>query len=369
MPFLLTRKMMKSLLIIFFIIIITSADANPEPLAPALYVMGDSLVDSGNNNFLPTVAKANFPPYGINFDGRRSTGRFTNGRTVADFIAEFVGLPYAPPYLSIRRLVESEQAITGLNFASGSCGILPQTGADLGKCLSFPEQVELFEKTVKEDLPRYYKKSEEISDYLAKSLFVISIGSNDYINNYLNDLHDTSKRYSPQSFATLLITNLSQQLQRLYGLGARKVLAFEIGPIGCIPSITRQIQHNGPCVEDINQLVVLFNNQLAAMLQNLTSTLQHSSFILGHVNGLGYDAAISPSKYGLSDSSNPCCVTWLNGTSGCIPGLGALACKQPDKHYFFDAFHLTESLYKHIATLCFNSSSTCIPQNIKDLLL
>ncbi|KAL1557136.1 GDSL esterase/lipase 7-like [Salvia divinorum] len=357
---------------IFLIALITTTtltSANADPLAPALYVLGDSLLDSGNNNFFPTVARANFAPYGMNFDGSRATGRFTNGRTVADFIAEFIGLPYAPPYMSIKRLVESEQVMTGLNFASGSCGILPQTGSDLGKCLNFPEQVDLFERTVKEDLPRYYKTSQELSNYLAKSLFLISIGSNDYINNYLISHYDTGKRYSPQSFATLLVNNLSQQLQRLYELGARKMTVFEIGPIGCIPSITRQIKHNGPCVEDINQMTILFNNELAPMLLNLTSTLQHSSFILGRVNWLGYDAAITPSKYGLSDSSNPCCVTWMNGTSGCVPGLGALACKQPDKQYFFDAYHLTETLYKHIATLCFNTSSVCIPQNISDLLL
>lgn len=59
--------------------------AQASGLAPALYVLGDSLLDSGNNNFLPTLAKANFQPYGVNFPNG-ATGRFTNGRTVADFI-------------------------------------------------------------------------------------------------------------------------------------------------------------------------------------------------------------------------------------------------------------------------------------------
>jgi len=55
------------------------------PLAPALYVFGDSLVDNGNNNWLPTVARANYPPYGLDFPGGVA-GRFTNGRTIVDFI-------------------------------------------------------------------------------------------------------------------------------------------------------------------------------------------------------------------------------------------------------------------------------------------
>lgn len=52
---------------------------------PALFVFGDSLIDSGNNNFLPTIIKANYFPYGIDFDGNPN-GRVTNGRTVVDFI-------------------------------------------------------------------------------------------------------------------------------------------------------------------------------------------------------------------------------------------------------------------------------------------
>lgn len=70
---------------LMLILITNILSAKCGPLAPALYVFGDSLVDSGNNNFLPTLAKANYAPYGMNFE-KGPTGRFTNGRTVADFI-------------------------------------------------------------------------------------------------------------------------------------------------------------------------------------------------------------------------------------------------------------------------------------------
>ncbi|KAK4477536.1 hypothetical protein RD792_016765 [Penstemon davidsonii] len=298
------------------------------------------------------------------------TGRFTNGRTVVDFIAEFLGLPYSPPYLSILRAVLRSDQLTGLNFASGICGILPETGNYLGKCLNFAEQINLFERTVKTDLPRHYQNSNELSNYLSRSIYVISIGSNDYINNYLEpQRYDSSKHYTPQSYAQLLINQLSIQLQRLYQLGARKVVMFEIGPIGCIPSITRTMKHIGRCHSEVNNLAVVFNNLLAPMLQNLTSTLEGSAFILGHAHWLGFDAVMNPSNYGLTDSSNPCCVTWLNGTSACIPELGPLACHDPDKHYFWDGYHLTETVYRTIASLCFNGTSVCLPKNIQDLVL
>ena len=76
---------------------------------------------------------------------------------------------------------------------------------------------------------------------------------------------------------------------------------FELGPIGCIPSIaTRHVREGEKCDEEKNEIVSMFNEQLALMLNNLTSTLQGSHFILGHANWLGYDAIINPSKYGMS---------------------------------------------------------------------
>lgn len=69
----------------YFSPLIGSTAAVQPPLAPALYVFGDSLLDSGNNNHLPTIARANYLPYGANFPWG-NTGRFTDGKTVADFV-------------------------------------------------------------------------------------------------------------------------------------------------------------------------------------------------------------------------------------------------------------------------------------------
>lgn len=56
--------------------------------APALFVFGDSLVDVGNNNFLSSIAKSNYFPYGIDFN-MQPTGRFSNGKTFVDIIGKF----------------------------------------------------------------------------------------------------------------------------------------------------------------------------------------------------------------------------------------------------------------------------------------
>lgn len=56
----------------------------------AFFVFGDSLVDNGNNNFLATTARADAPPYGIDFPTGRPTGRFSNGYNIPDFISTYI---------------------------------------------------------------------------------------------------------------------------------------------------------------------------------------------------------------------------------------------------------------------------------------
>jgi hypothetical protein len=52
---------------------------------PAMFIFGDSLIDNGNNNNMASLAKANYFPYGIDFNGG-PTGRFSNGYTIVDEI-------------------------------------------------------------------------------------------------------------------------------------------------------------------------------------------------------------------------------------------------------------------------------------------
>lgn len=62
---------------------------NGDGIVPALFVFGDSLIDNGNNNNIPSFAKANYFPYGIDFTGG-PTGRFCNGLTMVDGIGTFL---------------------------------------------------------------------------------------------------------------------------------------------------------------------------------------------------------------------------------------------------------------------------------------
>lgn len=127
-------------------------------------------------------------------------------------------------------------------------------------------------------------------------MFLLAYESHDFTSSNI-----ISTNFSGSALAfSLDCSQVAICMQRLYNLGARKIVMFEIGPVGCIPSMTRKHEHNGRCVEDINQIVSFFNRRLPSLLKNLTSSLRGSTFVLGKANSLGHDAITHPCKYGIS---------------------------------------------------------------------
>lgn len=67
----------------------TRAEANFIKKVSGFYVFGDSTVDPGNNNYIDTLFKSNFQPYGKDFTNHVPSGRFTNGKLATDFIGNY----------------------------------------------------------------------------------------------------------------------------------------------------------------------------------------------------------------------------------------------------------------------------------------
>ncbi|KAK4392123.1 GDSL esterase/lipase [Sesamum angolense] len=113
-----------------------------DPLVPALLLFGDSVVDVGNNNNLQTLVKANFLPYGRDFNTHKPTGRFSNGKLATDFTAEYLGFTsYQPAYLS--QEARGRNILTGVNFASAASGYYEPT-AQLYGALTLARQLEYY---------------------------------------------------------------------------------------------------------------------------------------------------------------------------------------------------------------------------------
>ncbi|XP_020590648.1 GDSL esterase/lipase 7 isoform X4 [Phalaenopsis equestris] len=301
--------------------------------AQAMFIFGDSLIDNGNNNFIPTIAKANYLPYGIDYGF--PTGRFCNGLTVTDYGAKLLGLPFPVPYLSLHS--KTTEILKGVNYASAAAGILDETGRHYvnfasGGRISFNGQIALFAKTVTLQLP-----------LLIPNLKIF-------------------REYTADAFADLLISNFERQLKSLYMLGVRKMLLVGIGPLGCIPS--QLFQHNstdGSCIDLVNEQVSLFNERLVPLLVKLNSTLPGSFFVYENIYDTFNDLVQNPTNYGFIEKNQACCGSGkYGGQLSCLPLQ--VPCSQRDGFIFWDSFHPTQAANKIVAERCYSPSATdCQP--------
>lgn len=82
-----TRSM---LLLVFSLALLRFGNGQEAPpLVPAIITFGDSVVDVGNNDYLATIYKADYPPYGRDFVNHKPTGRFCNGKLATDLIGKY----------------------------------------------------------------------------------------------------------------------------------------------------------------------------------------------------------------------------------------------------------------------------------------
>ncbi|KAK7280766.1 hypothetical protein RJT34_25833 [Clitoria ternatea] len=171
---------------------------------PAVFVFGDSVVDTGNNNNRRTFARSNFPPYGKNFEGGIPTGRFSNGKVPSDLIAEELGIKeLMPAYLKPN--LQPADLITGVCFASGGSGYDPLTST-LESSMALSGQVELFKEYIGKLKGIVGEKRANF--ILANSLFVVVASSSDISNTY----RTRQLQYDLPAYANLLVNSASNFL-------------------------------------------------------------------------------------------------------------------------------------------------------------
>ncbi|XWS12208.1 hypothetical protein CRYUN_Cryun37aG0070200 [Craigia yunnanensis] len=139
----------------------------------ALFIFGDSIFDSGNNNYINTTTQANYQPYGRTYI-KYPSGRFSDGLIIPEIIAEYVKSPYSLPYLQ----PGIHDFTYGVNFASAGAGALFETHRELINPIELKTQLTFFEDVEKQ--LRHRLGDAETKSLLSRAVYLISIGRNDY---------------------------------------------------------------------------------------------------------------------------------------------------------------------------------------------
>ncbi|CAA7024079.1 unnamed protein product [Microthlaspi erraticum] len=308
---------------------------------PSLIVFGDSIMDTGNNNNLPTMLKCNFPPYGKDYPGGLATGRFSDGRVPSDLIAEKLGLAKTLPAYMNKNL-KPEDLLKGITFASGGTGYDPLT-AKIMKVISVWDQLTYFKQYIA-TIKKHFGE-EKAQNILDNSFFVVVSSSNDLAHTYLAQ----SFSYSRTSYANFLADSAVKFVRELHKLGAKKIGVFSAVPVGCVPlqrTVFGGIFTRG-CNQPLNNMAKQFNARLSPALDALDKELDGVILYIDVYDTL-YDMIQHPKKYGFEVADRGCCGTGALSISYMCNSLHPFTCSNSSSYIFWDSYHPTERAYQVI---------------------
>ncbi|XP_075636182.1 GDSL esterase/lipase 6 [Castanea sativa] len=328
---------------------------------PAIFSFGDSVFDAGNNHFIKNcTAQADFPPYSSSFF-HHPTGRFTNGRTVVDFISQFIGIDFQIPYLEAKIAVmkgsRKSYPHNGINFASAGSGVLRGTNKE-ERVIPMQDQLQQFRTLMEQN---WIDKS-----LVQKSFFFFEAGSNDIFNYFVPS---NPPKPDPHAYVQAMLVEVETFVDQIYKLGARKIALFSLGPVGCVPA--RALLPGVPndrCYGKMNVMVKEYNRGLESLVKHMHIKYPHAIGVYGAIYNIVQKFRANPVHFRFSDVCNACCGDGTLGGMLQCGKKGYKICSNPNVFLFWDFFHPSEHAYKLVSKALWGGRKSRIrPFNLRTL--
>ena len=324
----LRAAVLKAVVTASFLASVLFVPVGAEPPIDALFAFGDSQVDTGNILAF-TTALGIEPPGPPSASPHRTyyNGRFSNGPVAVEYLWELLSgaAPDTARGLQPILTFKGNPANQAVNYAFGGSGtgildLIP--GGLLAPGLL--GQVELFRASLRGRPPA------------KRALYVIATGPNDY---------DPLGTFLPPQQVVL---NILDAAQRLYGLGARNLVIFDLPDLSLFPDG----DPNGSLITQVhNQLLGQGLDILSTQHPDLRIIRIHVNELLGQLVALGFQLT-TPALDVLFPGPWPFNVP----TSRCVVLL-PLACQDADfdvvgqlgqPYLFWDFLHPTTDVHQLI---------------------
>ncbi|KAL0415154.1 UNVERIFIED_CONTAM: GDSL esterase/lipase APG [Sesamum latifolium] len=315
-------------------------------LVPAIITFGDSVVDVGNNDYIHTIFKANYPPYGRDFKNQEATGRFCNGKLATDITAENLGFTsYPPAYLSPQ--ASGKNLLLGSNFASAGAGYDEHTSL-LSHVIPLSQQLEYY-KEYQGKLAKV-AGSQKAASIIKDALYLVSAGSSDFIQNYYVNPF-LNKAYTPDQYSSYLVSIFTSFIKSLYGLGARRIGVTSLPPLGCLPAARTIFGfHESGCVSRINTDAQQFNKKINSAATQLQKQLPDLKIVVFDVFKPLYDLVADPKKNGFTEATRGCCGTGTVETTSLLCNPKSYGtCSNASQYVFWDSVHPSQAANQILA--------------------
>ncbi|PRQ53906.1 putative alpha-L-fucosidase [Rosa chinensis] len=343
-----------------------NAGGSGSCMFPAIYNFGDSNSDTGAISAAIEVVP---PPNGESFFGH-SSGRFSDGRLIIDFIAEKLQLPYLSPYLDSL----GTNFRHGANFATGGSSIRPggyspfHLGIQVSQFIRFKSQSIALYKQHSSNTQRLPRPED-----FSKALYTIDIGQNDLAFGFQ---HGTIQQV--QASIPDILTQLDQAMNKLYKEGARFFWVHNTGPHGCLPynviydkSKPGNLDRIG-CVKPTNEVAQEFNRQLKNSVLHLRKQLPLAVFTYVDVYSAKYTVISNAKNEGFVDPFDFCCGSYKGyhidcGKKAIVNGtVYGNPCNNPSRHISWDGIHYSQAANILLANQIINGSLSDPPVSITE---
>lgn len=158
------------------------------------------------------------------------------------------------------------------------------------------KELEYYKKYQK-DL-RSYLGNDKANEVLGEALYLVSIGTNDFLENYYV-LKRRSSQFSIEEYQNFLAGIAENFITELYQLGARKMSIAGLPPMGCLPlERTTNIFSGSDCIEEYNDAARIFNVKLQGLIEKLSKKLVRIQLVLSNTYDILLEIIQNPATFG-----------------------------------------------------------------------
>jgi outer membrane lipase/esterase len=291
-----------------------------------IYVFGDSLSDSGSDLNLSSAIHSVNPAFPI-VPGAPAdlAGRFSNGPVAVEYLANILGLPLTPHYVTPPFLGGQT---AGTNYAQGGATTGSENASLPG---SLGNNLSTGFKGVTGEVKDYRNS---VATANPTALYIVWGGPNDFIHPGSTATLPSCKTAINPAICTG-VTNLANAVGLLASMGAEHILVPNMPDLGVTP---KSIAAGPATVAAAHSLSAAFDAALAVALLNLSA---QSPGVIVPVDTFSLVDQIvhDPSAFGFLDVSHPC----LTGSSADSTSSISAACTMTgaDHYLFWDDIHPT----------------------------
>lgn len=143
-----------------------------------------------------------------------------------------------------------------------------------------------------------YLGDEKANKITSEALYLISIGTNDFLENYYT-LPGRQSQFTVTQYEDFLIGLAGNFIKDLYDLGARKMSLTGVPPMGCLPlERTTNVFEEHACMEGYNNVALEFNGKLKGLVAKLNNELLGLQVVFADAYDLLLQIIMKPSSFG-----------------------------------------------------------------------